>query len=160
MTHDIQISTNQKFTFPAICVVCEKPNPERHAELTFFEHKFSAFEAASTIATQTTYHVEQPSHNVRGVPVCSECAQKLKSHHTWLKIISYASWITGTALAIFLPIEIWWKAAVLIAFLFLPGIISVIFPPAFNLTISKGTMTFEFTSETFANEFKKLNQKT
>lgn len=158
MTHDISLPTKQNFTFPSICVVCEKPNPESQAELTFFEHKFSAVEAASTIVTQTAYHVEPTSHIVKGVPACSECAKKLKSHHTWLTVVSYALWLIGIALAVFLPIEIWWKAAVLIAFLFLPGIISVIFPPAFNATISKDTITFEFTSETFANEFKKLNQ--
>jgi hypothetical protein len=158
LTHDITLPLNQKIIFPAICVVCEKENPDSKVELSFLESKFSAFEATTSLLTASTYHVENPSHSVKGVPACKECAQRLKSHHRWLKIISYASWSLGIVLAIFLPIEIWIKIIIFALFLILPGFVSVIFPTAFNLTISKDMMTFEFTSKKIADKFRKLNQ--
>jgi len=158
MTHDITIPLNQKIIFPAICVVCGKENPDSEVELSFIESKFSTFEAASSILTQSTYHVDSPSHIVKGVPACKKCADRLKSHHRWLKMFSYASWTLGTVLAIFLPVEIWIKIIIFVLFLILPGFISVLFPPAFNVTISKELLTFEFTSKKFAGEFEKLNK--
>jgi len=160
MTHDISLPIQQKIIFPAICVVCEKPNPDSEVELSFLESKFSTFEAASSVLTGSTYHVHNPSHIFKGVPACKECAEKLKSHHRWLKVISYVSWILGTALAIFLLISVLLKVVTFIIFLILPGIISVVFPPAFDVTISKNLVTFQFTSQKFADEFRKINIKT
>lgn len=154
MTHDIELPLNKKILFPAICVVCERTNPDGQVELSFLEARFSAAEAASTALTGSSYHVEQPSHTYGGIPVCVECGRRLKAHHTSLKVMSYVSWVLSVALAFVLPVSLGWKIAVFVFFLTLPGIVSVAYPPALNVTISKGIATFSFTSRKAADEFK------
>lgn len=158
MTHDIELPLNKKIAFPAFCVVCEKPNPDSQVELSFLEARFSAAEAASTALTGSTYHVENPSHTYDGVPVCVECGKRLKAHHTRLKVTSYVSWILSVVLAFVLPVSLDWKIAVFVLFLILPGIVSVVYPPALDVSISKGAATFSFTSQKVADEFKSVNK--
>ena len=157
MTHDVELSLDKKIAFPAICVVCEKPDPDGQVELSFLEEKFSVTEAASTMLTGSTYHVEAPSHTYGGVPVCAECGQRLKAHHTRLKVTSYVSWALSVVLAFVLPVSLGWKIAAFVFFLILPGIVSVVYPPALDVTISKGAATFSFTSQKVADEFKSVN---
>lgn len=154
MTHDIELPLGKRITFPPICVVCEKRDPESHVELSFLEARFSATEAASTALTGSTYHVEQLSHTYGGIPVCVECGRRLKAHHTSLKVMSYVSWVLSVILAFALPVSLGWKIAVFVFFLILPSIVSVAYPPALNVTISKGIATFSFTSRKVADEFK------
>lgn len=157
MTHDVSISPNQKIVFPVMCVCCEQENPDSVVELSFVEANLPSLIEMGSFALGNTYHDASPSHTIKGVPACRECAKRLKSHHRWLKGISYLSWSLGVILAIVLPLSIWWKIGVLILFLILPGIISVIYPPAFDATITKDKITFHFLSQKFADEMIRVN---
>lgn len=157
MTHDIVIPLEKKIVFPALCVVCEKENPDSEVELSFLESQFSASEAASTVLTGSTYHVEPSVHDYHNIPACKACAGRLRSHHLRLKIINYTLWTLSVVLAIFLPVSLLWKAVVFLFFLILPVIIGLIYPPAIDASISKEIATFQFTSQKFAEEFRSLN---
>jgi hypothetical protein len=157
MTHDIEIPLDKKIVFPSLCVDCGKSDPDDRVELSFLETKFSAFEAASTVLTGTTYHVDGKSHEVDGIPACKECARRLRSHHKRMNIFNYAMWISGGLLAVFLPVSLLWKGAVILAALIVPVAVGLANPPALDATVSKGIATLYFKSEKVANEFRKAN---
>ncbi|MCS6844325.1 MAG: hypothetical protein NZ528_08395 [Caldilineales bacterium] len=71
MPHDIQLPLDRPVTFPPLCAVCEKPNPDSAVKLSFLEPRFSALEAASTLVLRTAYQAEQPTHTFSGIPACT-----------------------------------------------------------------------------------------
>lgn len=158
MAHDVNISLTKKIGFPPICVACGKQNPESQVELSFLEARFSVFEAASTVLTGSTYHLDNLSHTFRSIPACGECARQLKAQHSQLKLISYMSWALSVILAFTLPVSIGWKIAVFFVFLILPVALSIVLPPAFDVTISKGVASFYFRSRQVADAFREENE--
>lgn len=159
MTRDIPIPPNAKIIFPALCIVCGKDNPDSVTDLLLTDSKIpSAVDVTFMLFAGSAYDEGSAARPLNGLPACRECARRLQTRHRWQKIFNYVSWSLSLILAIALPVSLWWKAAVFVAFLVLPALVSVALPPAFDATILNGKATFHFTSEKFADEFIRVNQ--
>ena len=158
-THDVVLPSNKKVVFPSICVVCEKPHPDSHLELSLLGAKTEPILLQATgLALEGNTYGTNTNNEIKGIPACRGCLSGLKWYHRRLKFATYTAWLPGLLLMLALPLPTWLGVIILLAFVVAPPILSIIFPPAFGATFLNDKATFEFKSEKVANEFRQLNQ--
>ena len=142
-TFDVTLPVSQPPVFPPRCVVCEAENPNELVDLSFL---------GGNLWGNTT-------NKVNGVPACKGCASGLRRYHRWLKVSYYILPLVGVILAFVLKVPIFVRILIAIGFAVGPGILSLIFPPSFGLTLTGGAANFEFKSKVVADEFAERNSE-
>ncbi|RYX80258.1 hypothetical protein EON83_29400 [bacterium] len=164
-TFDVTLPEKQRVIFPALCVVCEKENPDGNVELSFLGVKSAPTitvvvdQMISPGTVDSKHYGGNSTTRINGVPVCKGCEAGLKRYHKRLKIGYYTAWIPGGIL-FFAGVPV----AISIPFLLLcaasPGILTLIFPPSFGASFYSNKANFEFKSRKVADEFRLLNDRT
>lgn len=162
-TFDVVLPAAQAVVFPARCVACEKPNPDSVVELSILGIKTApmvtmAVDKAVFDSVDPKYYGSNSSNKIEGIPACKGCASSLKWYHRRLKFGYYTGWLPGVGL-IFLGLPTWISVAVVVLGACSPGILTLMFPPAFGASFINDQANFEFKSKLVAEEFLQLNSE-
>lgn len=162
-TFDVALPAGKQVVFPALCVVCEKPNPDGFIKLSFLGAQSSsmteiAVDKALGMDVDPKYYGGTNTLNkVEGIPACSGCSSSLKWYHRLLKFGYYTAWIPAMPL-FFLHLPVFVTVTITILAAISPGVFTLMFPPAFGTSFYNGKANFEFKSRRIAEEFYRLNE--
>lgn len=157
----VTVPMNQVIRFPNRCVVCEKPHPGDSVDIDVIISKWNTFELVFALVLDTPYASENSYQDIKGVPACKECAEKLKKNLNQNDIRNRIMLILATLMIVgLLIIEIGWLWK-FIGFLVIAITVLIIYGtniPAVDTTVNKQIITFYFKSPQFAEEFRQLNK--
>jgi hypothetical protein len=160
-TFDVALPANKKIIFPAICVGCEKPDPDSFITISVVgatttpiletvADSVIGYSGASSSGGNTTHHIN-------GVPACKSCVTGLKWYHRIYTFFLYTAWLPGVLLICLQATPLWFSITFMLICICAAPVLSMIFPPAFGATFLNNNANFEFKRENVAKEFMKLN---
>jgi hypothetical protein len=161
-THDIQLPFKTRPKFPARCVCCEQEHPQGVAKVSVVGATSSPSfsEMALDAAVGSSSRAGSNRRVTVQVPACPECVKSLERRHVWKTVALYAGVLVGLALCLLGVAalhSVWLGVTGLLAGIVGPVIWELRDPPAFTITPSGGSITYEFRSARYASEFAELN---
>lgn len=161
-THDIQLPFKTRPKFPARCVCCEQEHPQGVAKVSIVgaASSPSISEMALDAAVGSSSRAGSNRRVTVQVPACPECAKSLERRHVWKTVALYGGVLVGLVLCVLGVAalhSIWLGVAGLLAGIVGPVVWELLDPPAFTITPSGGSITYEFRSARYASEFAELN---
>src|SRR5215475_4725321 len=101
-TFDVTLPGSKPVTFPSICVVCEKKDPDGSMSLSILGANTSSLleTAADSVAGGPSGSAagSNTSNTINSIPVCKSCVFGLRWYHRILKFLTYTAWLPGAIL--------------------------------------------------------------
>ncbi len=155
-SHDVTLPRSVMPVFPDRCPCSGEAGPGKAVKPSFVGYR------APALVDQVVLGPSAGGNTLDYVivPASEHCARRLRRYHFWIKVFKYATWAPLTFGAVFLTESTVLTVAGLLVGLVGPVLWEVTHPPAFGATPQTDTISYEFASRAYAEEFARLNNAT
>lgn len=152
---DVVLPVGQAIEFPANCICCQAEHP---SETLCYSHRASPW--YSWFIPILWFLGKKMSVHA---PVCPVCRGRLMTQRVIRMVVVYVFVFLGMIVGFWLfgayqgPFRKWVVMGTALTCLIPYAFWSLIYPPTFDLTVSGDKVTYEFSNQTFAFAFARLN---
>src|SRR5262245_53658919 len=156
-SHDVTLPRSVAPRFPDRCPCSGQASPGRAVRLSFV-----GYYAPPKLVDATLLGTMTGGNTLDFVivPASEDCTRRLRSYHFWIKVFKYGAWAPLFFGVLLLTEHTTLSIVALFVGLGAPVVWEVMNPPAVGATPKPDSITYEFTSRDYAEEFARLNNTT